>query len=55
VVIDFAVRGCPADKFYYAVGKLLSELDHSVDLIDLERDTRFGDFLLTTGELIRVA
>jgi len=53
--LDFAVRGCPADKFYYAVGKLLSELNHSSDLIDLERDKRFSAFLQENGDLIRVA
>lgn len=53
--LDFAVRGCPPDKFFYAIGKLLSELSRTADLIDLDRDTRFGRFLRETGELVRVA
>ena len=53
--IDLAVRGCPADKFYYAVGKLVMELEHSVDLVDLDRTSRFTDALETSGSLSRVA
>ena len=53
--IDIAVRGCPTDKFYYAVGKLVMELEHSVDLIDLDRTSRFTDAIETSGSLIRVA
>ena len=53
--IDLAVRGCPTDKFYYAVGKLVMELEHSVDLVDLDRTSRFTDALETSGSLIRVA
>ena len=52
--LDFAVRGCPAEKFYYAVGKLLSELSHPVDLIDLDRDIQFSQFLQENGDLVRV-
>ena len=53
--IDIAVKGCPETKFYYAVGKLLTELNHSIDLIDLERDENFSLFLQNSGELARVA
>jgi len=53
--LDFAVRGCPAEKFYYAVGKLISELSHPVDLIDLDRDIHFSQFLKENGDLVRVA
>ena len=53
--LDFAVKGCPADRFYYAAGKLLTELSHSSDLIDLERDKRFSSFLQENGDLVRVA
>lgn len=53
--LDLAVRGCPADKFFYALGKLMTELSVPVDLVDLERDERFGGFLEKTGELFRVA
>ena len=53
--IDLAVRGCPTDKFYYAVGKLVMELEHSVDLIDLDRTSRFTNAIETSGSLIRVA
>ena len=53
--IDIAVRGCPTDKFYYAVGKLVMELEHSVDLIDLDRADKFTTALESSGSLVRVA
>ena len=53
--IDIAVRGCPKDKFYYAVGKLVMELEHSVDLIDLDRADKFTTALEVSGSLVRVA
>jgi len=53
--IDIAVRGCPADRFYYAVGRLVIELDHSVDLIDLDRPSTFTDAIESSGSLFRVA
>jgi predicted nucleotidyltransferase len=53
--IDIAVRGCPADRFFTAVGTLMMNLDHSLDLIDLERDRDFARHLLTHEDIIRVA
>ena len=53
--IDIAVRGCPSDRFFYAVGRLVMELEHTVDLIDLDRSTAFTDVLQASGNLFRVA
>ena len=33
--IDLAVQGCPPDKFFHLLGKLLIELVHPVDLSSL--------------------
>ena len=51
--IDLAVRGCPPEKFYAILGKLLMELKHSVDLVDLDDDS-LGKFLIEKGTLINV-
>lgn len=51
--IDLAVRGCPPDKFYAIFGKLLMELKHSVDLVDLDDDS-LGKFLIEKGSLVNV-
>ena len=52
--IDLAVRGCPPERFFPLLGKLLVELDHVVDLIDLDRDRRMAEFLEAEGELVHV-
>ena len=43
--LDLAVRGCPPERFFALLGRLLAELEHSVDLVDLERDHRISAFL----------
>jgi len=53
--IDIAVRGIDPEKYFYLWGKLATELVHSVDLINLERDDRFCRLLIESGELVRVA
>ena len=52
--IDFAVRGCPPDKFYNLQGKLLLELTRSTDLIDLDSDVDLASFLEREATLIHV-
>jgi len=34
--IDLAIRGCPKGKFFHLLGRLLLELDHPVDLVNLD-------------------
>jgi len=53
--IDIAVRGCPARKFFYVLGKLLRKLDYPVDLVDLdEENDAFSRFLTEEGELVQI-
>ena len=52
--IDIAVTGIPKGDFFEIFGELMMSLDHPVDLINLEKRTRFVDLLKTKGELIRV-
>lgn len=52
--IDFAVRGCPREKFFKLQGDLLMELDRSADLIDLDVDPDLTAFLERETRLVRV-
>jgi predicted nucleotidyltransferase len=52
--IDLAVEGLPPEVFLRTVGKLLGTLELPVDLIDLDRPTRFTQRLRETGSLHRV-
>ncbi len=53
--IDIAVRGCPRGKFFQVLGKLLLELEHPVDLVNLDGDDAFSRYLELEGTLVRVA
>ena len=53
--IDLAVRGCPKNRFFQALGKLLVELDRPVDLVDLDQADAFAKYLEANEELVRVA
>ncbi|MDA3849854.1 MAG: nucleotidyltransferase domain-containing protein [Spirochaetaceae bacterium] len=53
--LDFAVKGCPPERFFSALGSLLMELDHSVDLVDLDDGDRFSSFLQGNEELVLVS
>ncbi len=52
--LDLAVRGCPPDKFFHLLGRLLMTLDHPVDLVDLDVDDPFARYLERKGRLIPV-
>ena len=52
--IDLAVRGCPSGQFFETLGKLRCELDHPVDLFNLDGQDRFSEFLKTQGVLLRL-
>ena len=53
--IDLAVRGCPKDKFFHLLGRLLLELDHPVDLVDLDSQQALAHYLEKEGRLLQVA
>lgn len=50
--LDFAVRGCPPANFFRLLGRLMSELDRPVDLVDLDQSNPFVTFLLAEGHLV---
>ncbi len=53
--IDIAVRGIPKTKFFAIYGRLMTSLEHSVDLVSLDIATPFTRILLEKGTLRRVA
>ena len=52
--IDLAVKGCPKGNYFSILGKLLFELKHSVDLINLDKGDTFSRYLETEGELVKI-
>ena len=52
--IDLAIRGCPKGNFFQLLGKLMFELDHPVDLVNLDRKDAFANFLEREGGLLLI-
>ncbi len=52
--IDVAVRGVSKSNFFGLYGKLLSETEHSVDLVCLDYSSQFTEYLISSGGLVRV-
>jgi len=52
--IDIAVKGIPKSKFFKTYGKIISSINHPVDLVCLDYKNEFTDFLSKNGEMIRV-
>ena len=52
---DLAVKGLEKRYYFRILGKLMMALEHSVDLINLEKRDRFSALLLEKGNLVRVA
>ena len=52
--LDIGVRGCRPEDFYRLLGRLMEELAHSVDLVDLDLETRVAEFLEQEGQLLYV-
>lgn len=53
--IDLAVTGLRKGDFFKIYGELMMALEHSVDLINLEKESRFATFLKEKGDMVRVA
>ncbi|NLC69431.1 MAG: hypothetical protein GX754_11765 [Clostridiaceae bacterium] len=53
--IDLAIRGCPIGRYFSILARLIKELDHPVDLINLDKNDDFSKLLLEEGELICVS
>ena len=52
--LDIGIRGCPPERFYRLLGRLMDELTHPVDLVDLDLETRVTEFLEQEGQLVHV-
>lgn len=52
--LDLAVRGCPPQQFFHLFGRLLTDLEHPVDLVDLDVPGPFVEFLETQGQLVQL-
>ncbi len=53
--LDLAVRGIPVERWYKALARALEEVSVPVDVVDLDRPSRFAQFLIRSGRLHRVA
>lgn len=53
--IDLAVEGLDSSRYFAVLGKLLMELNHSVDLVLLDDRERFSVHLRETEQLLEVA
>ena len=54
VDVEFAVRGCPKERFFHALGRLLMALNRSVNIVDLDLQNDQTQYLLKHGELLRI-
>jgi predicted nucleotidyltransferase len=52
--IDLAVRGCRKGEFFHLLGRLLTDLDHTVDLVDLDSEDPFARYLEEKERLLQV-
>jgi len=52
--LDLAIRGVAPKDLYRAIGEILCALGREVDIIDLDANTAFGNYLSGNGELSRV-
>lgn len=53
--IDIAIKGLPRTKYFSVYGKLMSTLNHNVDLVMLDIESNFTKYLIEKGNLRRVA
>jgi predicted nucleotidyltransferase len=53
--IDIGIRGYPRERFFRIYGRLISELDHEVDLVDFDQQSELFTVLQRIGEIRRIA
>jgi predicted nucleotidyltransferase len=53
--LDVAVRGLPPEKFFRAMSEVTFAVSRPFDLIDLDEENPFTEYLEKEGELLRVA
>lgn len=52
--VDLAVSGLPPKRFFHAMARAARILQLPLDLIDLDEDSLFTQYLREEGELVRV-
>lgn len=52
--VDIAVSGLPPEHFFEAMGKAEDALGRTLDLVDLDEESPFTNYLKEEGELERV-
>lgn len=52
--LDIGVRGCPPERFYRLLGRLMDEVSHPVNLVDLDIEIRVAEFLEQEDQLVHV-
>jgi len=52
--IDFAIAGLPPEKFYGAVGEVAETIQYPFDMVDLDDESPFVDYLKIHGGLKRI-
>ncbi len=53
--IDIAAKGIKKGTFLKVFARLMSALEHSVDLVDMNRNIRFTKHIFEIGDIIRIA
>src|SRR5665647_926251 len=53
--IDIAIKGCLPENYFALLGKLLTTLSRPVDLINLDREDPFSQYLEKECDLYRVS
>jgi len=53
--LDLGIKDYPRGRFFHIYGRLLTELERDIDLIDFGRESTFFSVLLENGEVRRIA
>ena len=53
--LDIAVRGLPPERFFAAMSAVTFAISRVFDLVDLDEENPFTQYLEKEGELLRVA
>jgi predicted nucleotidyltransferase len=53
--IDLAVRGLPPERYFPAMGRVVDAIQRFFDLVDLDEENPFTEYIVKEGVLQRVA
>lgn len=53
--IDIGIKDYPRERFFHIYGRLLTELEHEIDLIDFGNQSTLFTLLSEIGEVRRIA